>query len=174
MGWLFSGRWQDKASLVKHLTDENGLPTLAKSVRGNTLWAVHEGTMKDGTKIRFIGCYLMASDRKNCGGWGYKDMDESMGPYNYDCPLKFLDMAPVANEKWREGVRAFHTKAASKRSVLKGLAVGCKVRLVDSCTIMGEKVTELLTITSVKPLRGQMGFMPVNIKPRHIAEVVPA
>ena len=87
MGWLFSDGWQDKAALVTHLTEGNSLPTLAKSVRGNTLWAVHEGTMQDGTKVRFICVYLLSNDRKNCGGWGYKDMDESVGPYYYDCPL---------------------------------------------------------------------------------------
>lgn len=175
MGWSFCNAW-NKAGLVKHLTEENGLPTLAKSVRGNTLWTVQEGTKTDGTKERFIGCYRLQGGRHE--GWGYKDMDESMGPCYYDCPLKFFDMVPCPEygyaKEWREKVRAFHAAKAAKASKLKGLAVGCKVRLTEGCTVCGQKMTEPLTVTSTKPLLAEWAGWKIRVRPRHIAEVLPA
>jgi hypothetical protein len=54
---------------------------------------------------RYIGCHLLESSG---GEWGYKSLDESVHPYYYSCPLRYLDMAPVRSSEWREGVRAYH------------------------------------------------------------------
>jgi hypothetical protein len=44
--------------------------------------------------------------------WMIKEIEEGMGPYFYDCPLSFLERAPVApgpfSAKWRERVCAYH------------------------------------------------------------------
>lgn len=107
MGWMLSYSWPNKKVLVNYLTsprrlgDNNKL--LASSVRGNHHWYVVE---RADSGERFIGLDLMSFKK---GEGGYKDMCESMGPYYYDCPLKFLKMVPVANAEWREKVRAFHS-----------------------------------------------------------------
>ncbi len=44
------------------------------------------------------------------GKWGYKAMDESMAPYYYSCPLRYLDMAKELSPGWREKVRAHHAR----------------------------------------------------------------
>jgi hypothetical protein len=180
MGWLFSTAWQSKAELVKHLTEGNGLETLAHSVRGNILWAVQKSSPLDGKAVvTFIACYTMASGKRQGQGWGYKDMDESMFPFYYTCPLKFFKLclppSPSAAE-WREAVRKFHAKQAAKASMKKAiksaLKVGCKVRLIEGCSV---KVP--LTITSLKPLlgtpEGSLAFERFLIRPRLIAEVLP-
>jgi hypothetical protein len=79
---------------------------IAHSLRGNNLWCVNEHTYTDGRPtISYIMLYRLSCYK---GEWGYKPMDESMGPYYYDCPKKFLKMAgPPMNEwskDWREKV----------------------------------------------------------------------
>lgn len=34
-------------------------------------------------------------------GHAWKTMEESSGPYYYDCPLRFREAAPVRNAEWR-------------------------------------------------------------------------
>lgn len=111
MGWMFSTNWSDRKSLIKHLTetetDENRTRTcLAHCLRGNVLWTVWEIQRTNGTVKRCIGCDLLQNGGAN-DGWGYKDMEESMGPYYYTCPLKYLGMVPeVACQEWRDLVIA--------------------------------------------------------------------
>ena len=66
---------------------------------------------------RWIGCDLLRSQRGF--GWGYKDMDESMGPYFYSCPLKYFDLVPIekfgGHAEWRATVRRYHQRQAEKR-----------------------------------------------------------
>lgn len=54
----------------------------------------------------------------------YKDMDESMQPYSYDCPVRMLDLldklAPVTEPasgayKWRAACRQHHADKAESR-----------------------------------------------------------
>jgi hypothetical protein len=39
-------------------------------------------------------------------------MDETMGPFYYDCPLEYLALAPETNPAWRAKVLAHHGVAA--------------------------------------------------------------
>ena len=75
---------------------------LANSVRGNHLWFVYTDTKSNQP------CILLALLKKDSGCWGYKIMDETEGPYYYDCPKKFLKLQPVVYNKnaktWRESV----------------------------------------------------------------------
>lgn len=151
MGWLFT-RGQTRADLIHRLTkpEENDLSsyrTLAHCCKGNVLWAVQEVTFKQhtprfekGAPHRFIGCYLLGYDR-DCRGWGYKDMEESMHPYHYHCPLSYLDMAPEACPAWREEVRKRH--ALSSRPISVG----------DHWSLLGCTV-DVVRIVSVRPLHG--------------------
>ena len=62
----------------------------------DSLWYVRETTTTkpDGTVTveKWIGLSLL--DQDGSYGWGHKDMDEAMGPYDDSCPIEFLDMAP--------------------------------------------------------------------------------
>lgn len=112
MGWLFG--WNTRRQLIDHLVHTNGVKTLKHCFKGNNMWAVQEGTKQDGSTIRFIALYLLRSSRD---GWGYKDMDESAGPYYYNCPPGYLDMVkdvePIGYAKeWREKVRRYHAQPA--------------------------------------------------------------
>lgn len=137
MGWLFTPGSNRKELIAERVqgwkrTSPDGLNVtsacIAHCYRGGTyrgvLWTVWERTFeKDGQEAqpteRWIGCDLLEYSKSD-EGWGYKDMEESMGPYYFSCPLSYLDMVPVvANESWREGVRRYHEKQKEKRQAKK-------------------------------------------------------
>lgn len=116
MGWYYT-YGASRQDIIRELTEDHrettGFHTLAKFSNGYTqLYAVHEYRTSEGETKRFIGVYLLQNSKE---GWGYKPMDESMGPFIYACPLKYLDMAPVADANWREGVRAYWKHRAERR-----------------------------------------------------------
>ena len=124
MGWLISHdltKKQQVAELVKgwEHTNKNGKVVvqacLDHSTRGNTLYGVFEVSVDGVATERYIAIFMLRKDRGY--GWGYKDLTEAMGPFQYDCPLKFLKMVPeVKCEKWRELVRAHHEKRRKRSS----------------------------------------------------------
>ena len=106
MGWLF-GHYTRK-SLIDHLCYGNGVETLKRKFVGNNMWAVQR--TKDG--ITFACLYLIKGNPRVTDdpcNWGYKDVDETMGPYQHDFPVSWLDLlSPIDSEyavSWRENVR---------------------------------------------------------------------
>jgi hypothetical protein len=112
--WVY---FQDytKADIITELTKNKSNTyydsvCLFKCVRGNVVWTVEEITRKfqDNTteSTTFIGCYIL--DLRKDTGWGYKKVDEADHPLYYNCPLKYLEMAPVVNQGWRDKVIKNH------------------------------------------------------------------
>jgi hypothetical protein len=62
--------------------------------------------MHDEAKTVFALIIKLSKDR---GDWNYRDDDESMGPYHYDCPARILDLlTPTTDEyanNWRQQCR---------------------------------------------------------------------
>lgn len=149
MGWDFTSG-ATKKDIIHERTqpyeDANvRLNTLVHCVRGNCLWMVKEVLKKKTNEVeRFIELDLLEKNKgENWEGWGYKDMDESMGPYYYSCPVEYLDMVPVvACQSWRDLVREHAAKQARK------LELGATYSLTEGCT------PKTLRIVSLKPLRG--------------------
>ncbi|MDR0578706.1 MAG: hypothetical protein LBI87_14540 [Candidatus Accumulibacter sp.] len=120
MGWYFTR--QSRSEMIAELiapqeTGHARAQTIAHALRGNVLWSVVEVTDKVTDKNRdlapgpqrFIRCDLLQGSG---GEWGYKPLDESMHPFYYSCPLRYLDLAPEQSHAWREGVRAYHAQRA--------------------------------------------------------------
>jgi len=130
---------------------------IAHALRGSVLWTVNQITHREtGDTIVFIGCDLLRKDGEWCG---YKDMDETTGPYYYSCPMKFLGMAPERNPVWRERVREYHRLRARRFSVGQRVAViGCTVPWVR--------------ITGTSPLTGEYGGVHYNLKRSLLGEVL--
>lgn len=133
MGWLIG--WSSRRALVEHLlkTSENDRivqAPIAKFFSGNDLWTVWEQRRKPGAlealanesaepvaTFRFIVLFKLDGGRNK--DWGYKAIEESCGPCEVSCPLKFLDMVPPVegdvtqsgpaqwSRDWREKVRAY-------------------------------------------------------------------
>ena len=134
MGWLFKAGISRRDLIAENTkgwerTKEDG--TVIKStclthcyrggVFSGVLWSVWERTFtKDGREVqpseRWIQCDVLHCYR---GEWGYKDMEESMFPYYFSCPLGYLSEVPLdrygGNSEWREAVVEHHRRQAEKR-----------------------------------------------------------
>ena len=120
MGWTFVRLTRDQ--LIRELTateetERSRNEVIDHTLVGNVLWTVVRVTAKQagvlglapGESATLIGCHLLESSG---GDWGYKSLDESVHPYYYSCPLRYLDMAPVQSPEWRERVHRFHAGRA--------------------------------------------------------------
>jgi len=146
MGWLFT-EGQTRRQLIEHLTkteenDKRKWTTLKRYCSGNTLFTVQEVLNKETLEThRFIGVYLMAPHKGY--GWGYKDMDESMGPYQVGCPLSFFDMVPDPGSyatEWRKQCRFAHARRFQKLEVGQAVKLtnGHSYKIVSLCPLRGE------------------------------------
>lgn len=142
MGWLFTSGLTRKDLIRERISDwertsDDGMVVktacLAHCYRGGVysgvLWAVWERTFaKDSQNVqpceRWITCDLLRYQKDF--GWGYKDMDESVHPYYYSCPLSYLEMVPIdqygGHAEWRDCVRSYHARQAQKRQNRRQLA----------------------------------------------------
>ena len=128
MGWTYTSQ-QNKSDFLQEIlrdchweNDSAVSSVIDHSVRGNRLWVALRLEYKNGyPDCKYVVLFLL---HKHKDGWGYKDMDESMGPYYYDCPLRLLqvtgDPAPctahethdedslcatLSSLRWRQQVR---------------------------------------------------------------------
>jgi hypothetical protein len=134
MGWLFKNGYsrrdliEERAKSWETTSGEMLVKSacLAHCYRGGIfsgiLWAVWERTFSKDRQIicpteRWITCDLLRYQKDF--GWGYKDLEESMHPYYYSCPLSYLELVPIdqhgGNSQWREGVQRYHALQAEKR-----------------------------------------------------------
>jgi hypothetical protein len=129
MGWLYG--WNRRKDLIEELTKtkRNNLGewrTLKRCYRGGdgsgVLWAVvrfeYRGTNKHED---YIICYMMHYNRGIMGGtWGYKNIEETMGPCSYSCPISYLQMVPMPDhpsaKNWRRKVAEYYWKYKRKKA----------------------------------------------------------
>ena len=133
MGWLYPNGVSRKELIASRVEPfdslVNGIEVsttcLKHCFRGGVfsgvLWSVWQRTfIKDGVDVepeqRWINCDLIRCHDKM---WGYKDMDESVHPYYYSCPLGYLALVPTEQfggcVDWRKMVRENHAQQKVKR-----------------------------------------------------------
>lgn len=102
MGWSYG--WKSKEELVKELLRparySAGVQILASRLPngGRELWMLMEHKGEQSIVVALL---------EHIGGqWGYKLMDERMGPYYYQVPIEWLEQVPVVNLEWRQQVYA--------------------------------------------------------------------
>jgi len=167
MGWLRHTTPCSKRDFIKDVirdfTNDTSVAKcdiVTKTVRGNCLWMVGQTLRKDTGEIKKYILLCLIDRYEGC--WGYKDMDEGMHPYFYSCPLAYLAMVPEENAKWREGVRAYHTRRSVK--VTKGKCYTLKN--TKACY-------QYVQIDSVRPLRGYVnGNWLARVSRRCIGEEI--
>jgi hypothetical protein len=167
-----------KQDIIRELTEENAMPNhraIAQSLVGNNLWVVI-GHKEDTTKDRALLLFSLKSDRD---GWGYKPADESMGPYESDCPLKLIAMLPEPPNQYaadfRERVKAFHYSRSDKRKKRNAIQIGETIALRPGISVLGTPVSKT-RVDSIKPFRGTVyaedgSYIAGNVKlaPRYLA-----
>ena len=136
MGWLFMSRWHmggfatPKAYLDDQFTyapdpqrgREQGLRILKSAWSGRRYHAAAQAYDTSGTSgaVFAIVCLVRWNPRaKHDEHFGYKDLDESMGPSEARCPASILDLlGPPRNDyatQWRERCRAWNALARRRR-----------------------------------------------------------
>ena len=144
MGWTSyhathykNGKVDRKAECNAYFTEglNEGFYRLEKSTMiGSVYYAAvtglkryNEGKKEDVPKDEqhtFGVVFLTSVDSKDYYNFSYKDMDETCGPFCYDCPESILKLlSPTTSEfaqKWRDGCR----KHRKLRKALNDLPVG--------------------------------------------------
>lgn len=139
MGWSFEMHDSGRANFIERLTSKahfgETYTPIKSRVIGNRVW---QAVRNEKTGAVFICLDLIAKERY--GGWGYKGMDESAGPYCYDCPLSLLALCTEPlNENakvWREKVREYHAAKKAVPKPVPGLTVksgNYEYQLLEPC-----------------------------------------
>lgn len=133
MGWTErkaenykNGKIDRKAELIgefNYHSDTCDYEVLKCSMRGAVGYmAVKYTNYNNADKNCVFGLVCLTSVRDNFW-FGYKDMDETMGPYCYDCPHTILDLlTPTTNEtalEWRKKCREKNTTNSIKAQMTK-------------------------------------------------------
>ena len=127
MGWTvdlsFRPRREFFAELTANFRTERGelVECLKKLYRGAphkgvlyTLWRRCDAAGQE--LYRYVVVYLIAICRPD--GWGYKDMSHDMCPYNFSCPLSWLEglcLDSSGARKWLDCVKEYWAARREKR-----------------------------------------------------------
>lgn len=106
MGWTF-GNWKKKSEVVSEILSGFGYgeEVLDSSIVGNSLWVAYK------KENRAPSIYLFMLDKED-GEWGYKDIHEDMGPFDYSCPKNLLKLCgddsarSPSSKEWRAKIMA--------------------------------------------------------------------
>lgn len=125
MGWTSYRATKDEAVRDCLAQADRFAEVLAHRVVGKCLWLVARHRDPQYNQEAWIGLSLIEVK----GDLVYvKDLDESVGPLYWNCPLAFLDKAgkphPESHAvKWREQVRKWHAERAARRALKPGTVI---------------------------------------------------
>lgn len=132
MGWTFTTDYNpDTKSFAQYFkdlhTEENEFgkwEILDHAVVGRVCYSALRWTDKKKNVTRVLcAITLFRYCPKDPGGYtlGYKEVSEDMGPYDYKCPLRILELLdpPIndSSKEWRAKVRTFHARKAIKPKI---------------------------------------------------------
>ena len=182
MGWTFPYNRPHRSDLIAERTqkqewvnkDGSKVESIALKhcykggMRSGVLYIVWDRTITPASgpakTERFLEVDLVQFRKDNQMGatWGYKDFDCCCGPYNLSCPVSYLDLCPPHEGEfckgWHDKVRAHAAAKKANRERIKTLKLGDTVQLTAGCNVQS------LRITSLKPLKGEYGYVSYKIK----------
>jgi len=147
---FFSSRWNDEEKR------EDGSVILRKVldcavVRLKTAYMAYEILSLNRREV--VACVCLLGYSKDYYNFGFKDMDENMGPFNHDCPERILNLlTPTSNglaNKWRYRCREMLER---KKSAPK-LQVGDVLEFAQPVRFTNGSVTRHLAVMALRPLR---------------------
>ena len=135
MGWLFMSRFSmgghatPKAYLDDQFTGQShGMKVLASSCLNNRVWYAAAQAIKNGKQgdIVALVCLIRWNPKARSGEhFGYKDMDETVGPCEAECPERILNLLTPTNYPhaidWRARCRA--NLALRRRELRDGMRI---------------------------------------------------
>ena len=178
MGWISyhathykNGKIDRKAECDAHFLEglnRGHFDVLKSSMVGSTYYAAVKPLKRSGGKDEngnyiyvdipeeehevFAAIFLTATDSKDYFNFSYKDMCESMGPYECDCPKNILDLlSPTDNEcanEWRKVCYERHAdKKKYKTNSTSRLPVGSVIKVTMPCCTSLYKEGDVVTLT---------------------------
>lgn len=138
MGWTYyqadfykNGKVDRKAELDSHFTWTEGdrkVTVLKSAMRGSTYYAaVRNQNEASGLDITLAVVCLTHTNAKSYHNFGYKDMDETMLPFYYDCPKGILDLLSETEDEnalaWRERCRQEIERKKEKKPLPIGTVI---------------------------------------------------
>jgi hypothetical protein len=180
MGWTFTPGLERSAlqyfirnTIEKQETENMIFETIAHCRRGTNLWTVMQSTNKKTNEIvKFVVLYLLSWNKEN--GWGYKDIDEGMGPCEINCPISYLNMTEDQKHnqystEWRKRVREYYD---NKRTSISNLKNKFNNKGNGKCilSLKGSTVDEVEIITIGKRIQGKYNGFIYTIPRRMIGE----
>jgi len=139
MGWTSywakeykNGKVDIIAEVENNLNGENekGKWTVLKSAKyGSTVYSAVEYLNKETNERKVFATIFLTNTRN--GEFSYKDMDESCGPYAYDCPESILKLLTPTESKWANEWRNKCREVRKKDKELKALPIGTKIIFND-------------------------------------------
>lgn len=142
MGWLYQNDPLRHETPAQYLTrmynrdePERRQTVLASAtVRGTVYQAIKVEERKTGRTYVLCAVTLIRNSKRH--GFGYKDMDETMGPVECDCPERVLRLlSPIEDiphpgyaADWRARVREAQAARARARQAKTALTVGTVLR----------------------------------------------
>ena len=184
MGWSYSHNATKESTIaelirtyqsVKSDGSQTGrtIETRVHRVVGNHLWAVKD--VKDDAGNVLDSFIYLALLQKDDGCWGYKDMDESMGPHYYDCPLTLLKLCEPSNQyarEWRERVQSFHAAKARQRAAKKACKKGATIHFKAGWSVLGSPLVSG-TVVRVEGSKvwADIGRGVIRVRPRMVDRV---
>lgn len=156
MGWLCYDIYtspKQECDRILNYKGENGIQeVLASYMKGNIYYAVvHQKTEKRDCNFAAVFLTYYSPKARNGYNFGYKDMDETMGPHYYDFPEKYLNMLSPTTSKfaleWREEVKQ---NIERKKRIAK-LKVGTQIKFKSPIeTTSGVKIGDEVILTKRK------------------------
>jgi hypothetical protein len=157
MGWTFQAKPSDvKGYLDRSLTwtNEHGKRRVLDSaiVAAREYYAAVEWIKPDGSREVWCAVFMLQFVPRAVDGYtfGYKDMEESMGPHCWRCPERILDLLTETQSEyakgWREKCRQYHANRAAKPKLQPGMRL--RVTNESVPTIGGVPVREVKVVTA--------------------------
>lgn len=165
MGWTFFHKPAGvpvAEVLAKEFSGEQG-KVVASSAKLNAVYMAYK--TRAGHTIALVCAIRYAPKDPQGYNFGYKDMEESMGPYYYDCPAKILNMLSPVDIAYAGSPQSAQSAARWRQACWDRLghkapkmAIGRMVRFANPIRFTtGETFTEM-RVSSTRPLR----FTPLD------------
>jgi hypothetical protein len=148
-GWLYQDDpVDDPLSYLKdkynYDCDTHTLQTLDGARFSNTVYLAVKSTDKKTTRSFVFAAVILISNTKK-DGFGYKDMSESIGPCQCDCPQRIMRLlSPIADiprpgytADWRARVAARRIERRQRQQLRNSLHVGSLVTLPSPTRFSG-------------------------------------
>ena len=144
MGWSYG--YRQVSNVKEQIEQREGLFTTSapgysyrvvdSAIVGNTYYAaVFRTTPECPDGYTFAAIILFRNPKS---GFGYKDMDESVGPCEVACPLRILNKLTPLDQmpghggysaQWRDAVRQYHLDRSGRVATAKAFKAGDTIKL---------------------------------------------